>query len=74
MMEIKIVLKISDKEIILTEQEALELKDKLNNMFGKQDIVPYPVPTYPCPNYPIYPYPIITYYSGTSDNVNRFLC
>lgn len=73
-MEIKIVFEIGNKKITLTEQEALELKDKLDAMFSKPTTVPYPVPTYQCPNPPVYPnYPIITYYSGTSDNVNRVL-
>jgi len=48
----KIVLEIGDKEIELTPDEAKELKDVLNNLFGEKDIVYIPKP------YPVYhPYP-----------------
>jgi len=56
-MNLKIILEVDNKKIELTEQEAMELKDKLDVMFSKPTTVPYLVPIYPYPKYPI-----ITYY------------
>ena len=61
----KLTFKTGDREIELTEQEARELRNELNKLFGQPVYMPYPVyPTYPSPSVPEYPfgpsYPITT--------------
>jgi len=56
-MNIKLTLKIGDMEVKLTEEEAIELRDKLNDLFRQKQII---YPYYPfCPycfcRYPYYP-------------------
>lgn len=60
-MDVKITVKIKmkEKEITLTEEEARELKQKLDEKFdtqGKEIYIPMPYPIYP----QVYP-PVITY-------------
>jgi hypothetical protein len=75
----KIVIKIGDKEVEYTLEEAKKLQELLNNLLGNKETIyipistPYPV-TVPMP-YPVYPrtypyYPntspwIVTYETGT---------
>ena len=59
----KIQLEIGGKTISITEDEARELKAKLDRLFGTQ-YIPYPI--YPVPYYE--PQPFITY-SGTGTNL-----
>lgn len=55
----KVVLKINDKEISLTVEEAKKLKELLGTLFGgdiikiekEKEYIPYPQP-YPVPYYP----------------------
>lgn len=60
----KVTLKIGNKAIELTLDEARELWQELNQMFNSTPIVPYPVyPTWP----PWYGYPpVITYDTNTT--------
>ena len=54
-MDVKIVFKIGGNKIELTLEEAMELKQALNDMF-KDEYVYYPMPTYPLqPLYPLQP-------------------
>lgn len=48
MIEIKhtITIKMGDKELVLTKEEALKLRDDLNTIY-KTDSYPYPI-TVPC--------------------------
>ena len=47
--EVKFVININDKEIILTEDEALTLFSKLKKFFDNKEnvYIPYPQPVYP---------------------------
>ncbi len=56
----KIVLKIGDKELEITLDEAKELKDLLVKTFGSDNINYIPF-TYPQPYYPVYPRPYYPY-------------
>jgi len=53
----KIILKIDKKEIELTIEQAKELKEELDKLFGKTKYIPYP----------IYPSDIWTYIHDTVD-------
>ena len=62
MAEVNIIIRIKDKEIKLSLEEASELNEQLNKIFRKdKEYIPTPI----CPDpYPIYPN--IQYF--TSDN------
>ena len=64
----KIVIKIGDKEVEYTLEEAKKLQELLNNLLGNKETIYVPVyPTYPQP-YPYYSYNVpwtITYGTGT---------
>ena len=49
-MDVKIVINIGDKKIKLTSEEAMELKQILNNMY-KEEYTYYPI----WPQYPLQP-------------------
>ena len=56
----KIKIKIDKKEIDLSLEEARELKQLLEDLFGKVEYIPMPYPQ------PVYPYRYwVTYTSGT---------
>jgi len=58
-MELKMIIKFEDREIVLTEEEAITLYNKLSEMFGK--IYTYPVDhVYPQPMNPTYTTPVYT--------------
>lgn len=50
-MEVRFTFKIGEKELVLTEDEARELYEKLDTMFGKQQSKEY-IPYIPYPDYP----------------------
>jgi hypothetical protein len=61
----KFIFDVGDRKVELSEQECVELKDKLNELFG-QPMTPYyplfPQPVWPTPqdNTPVWTTPIIT--------------
>ncbi len=64
-----ITIKLQDRDFVLTLKEAKQLRDDLNEFFGKEFVhVPYPYPSLPapvCPEpYPYKPWPEIVYTSG----------
>jgi len=60
----EIKLKLGDKEIVLTQEEALELRNDLNQLLGPQ----FPIYPYYPPAYPQWQEPhIITQPNGTGD-------
>jgi len=74
-MEIRIKLRIGKKEIELELTEAIELKDKLLDIFGGGDYTPIYVPTYTptyIPNYTPYS-PYEPYYKITCDNTVKYI-
>jgi hypothetical protein len=70
----KVVLKVSDKEISLSVDEAKKLKELLNELFGKEIVKEYIPISQP---YPVYPpwrwnYPEVTWH-GTNQYDNKQL-
>lgn len=71
-MKLELTIKLDNEKIItLSEEEAKELHEKLDTLFGKstiviKDYVPVqinPILTYPTTPYPVYPW--VTYDSNT---------
>jgi len=70
----KVTIKLGKKEVDLSLEEAKDLHEALEKMFGKEVItIPQPYPIYPEPvrpyweRYPWYPQPLVVW---TSDNAN----